>query len=267
MSTTPDRNHLINSVAGTLKLMEILGESGKAMALAEVAARSVRPKSTVHRMLSSLVHLGFVEQQSDSRYRLTLKLWRLGVSVFSSLDLLKAARPHLESLMQAADETVYLVVLDPSGDIVYVAKVESPRSIRVQTQVGKLNPAWCTATGRSLLAFLPEARDRVLARKLDPYTAHTQTDPEKLRAVLAQIVQRGYAVTRAEHHSEMGGIAAPIRDFSGAVVASCGIAIPVFRMDSALVRKCVPLVLGAAEAVSAGLGYRYDVHRRLQNAS
>jgi len=263
----PDRNHLIGSVAGTLRMLEILGEAGEPLALAQVAARSGRAKSTVHRMLSSLVYLGFVEQEPDSRYRLTLKLWRLGVSVLASLDIVKVARPHIESLMRATDETVHMAVLDPSGDSVYVAKVESPRSIRVQSQLGRLTPSWCTATGRALLAWTPEVRDRVLAGKLASYTPTTTTDPDRLRSVLAQVVRQGYAVTRAEHHPEMGAIAAPIRDFTGKVVASCGVAIPVFRMDSALTRKCVPLVLQAAEAISGELGHLPNVHGRGQHAT
>lgn len=264
---TPDRNHLIGSVAGTMRMLEILGEAGEPLALAQVAARSGRAKSTVHRMLSSLVNLGFAEQEPDSRYRLTLKLWRLGVSVLTSLDLVKVAQPHLEALMRAADETVHMAVLEPSGDAVYVAKFESPRSIRVQTHLGKLTPSWCTATGRALLAWIPDMRDRVLAGTLTQITPSTVADPERLRQILGQVARQGYALTRAEHHPEMGAIAAPIRDFTGKVVASCGVAIPVFRMDPALTRKCVGLVLGAAETISHELGYLPKVHGRLQHSS
>src|SRR5690606_3766919 len=216
-----------------------------------------KPKSSVHRMLSTLVHLGFVSQDGRSGgYSLTLKLWRLGMPALAELDLSKLSPRHLEALMRAAGETVHMSVLDPSGGVVYVAKVECPKSIRVQTQIGRLNPAWCTATGRSMLAFHDAAADAVLAGPLAPLNDHTVTDPQRLRAILDDVRALGYAVTRGENHADMGGIAAPIRDYSGKVVASCGIAIPVFRMDRSLEQRCVPLVVEAAAAISAELGYQ-----------
>lgn len=249
-----NRSGPIGSVAGTLRVLEVLGEAGGPLALGVIAQRVVRPKSTVHRMLASLVRLGYVEQASDARYRLTLKLWRLGITVPGSLDLVRTAQPHLEALMGATDETVHLAVLESPVDIVYVAKVESPRSIRVQTQLGRLTPSWCTATGRALLAFLPAQRERALAGELPRRTPATIVDPAALAAVLDEVARVGYAVTRGENHPEMGGIAAPVRDHTGAVVAACGIAVPIFRMDAGLIRRCAPMVVGAAEAVSRALG-------------
>jgi DNA-binding IclR family transcriptional regulator len=126
----------------------------------------------------------------------------------------------------------------------------------VQTQIGKHSPAYCTATGRALLAFQPEARERVLGQPLQALTPETVTDPTRLRQILEAVAIKGYAVTKGENHPEMGGIAAPIRDHTGAVVASCGIAIPIFRMRRELVERGVPLVVKHANAISADLGYR-----------
>ena len=253
----PDRNRFIASAAGTLELLEIFGSSPRALALTELAAKAARPKSSIHRALATLIAIGFVEQNPrTSHYRLTLKLWRIGMAALADLDILKLAHPHLEGLMAAADETVHLGMLDPSGGVIYVAKVESPRSIRVQTQLGKLNPSWSTATGRAILAFRPEVAKRVLARPLKPSTPHTVVDPERLQALLADVARKGVVVTRAENHPEMGGIAAPIRQYNGEVVASCGVAIPIFRMDRKLVDRCIPLVVDVAATISAKLGYQ-----------
>lgn len=249
------RNHLIASAASTLEVLEFIGASGGTVTLSAVAQATGRPKGTVHRMLSTLVNTGYLAQDGDrSRYALTLKLWRLGASAVGRLDLLKVAQPALERLMAATDETVHVSVLDEAGDIVYVSKVESPRSIRVQTQIGQVSPAWCTATGRSLLAFHPAIAERVLARRLEPRTPKTVTDPKRIRTALREVAARGYAVTRAENHAEMGGIAAPVRDHAGAVVAAVGIGIPVFRMGRERVVRCIPQVVRAAQAVSTELG-------------
>lgn len=256
----PGRNHLIGSVAGTFEVLEVFGERPGPLALSAIAQATGKPKSSVHRILSTLVNVGFVAQEPASGlYRLTLKVWRLGMSALGDLDVIKLSRRHLEELMRAADETVHLAVLDPGGSVVYVSKVESARSIRVQTQIGRLNPSWCTATGRALLAFNAAAAERVLAGPLAAQTAKTVTDPKRLRAILAEVAVRGYAVTKGENHPEMGGIAAPIRDHGGSVIAACGVAVPAFRMDRQLVQRCIPLVVRAADAVSSDLGFHQQL--------
>lgn len=265
---TPDRNHLIASVAGTLELLEVFGQRPGPLPLSAFVEATGRPKSSVHRILATLVNVGFVEQDPKTgKYRLTLKMWRLGMAALADLDILKLSRPHLEDLMAATDETVHLAVLDPSGGAVYVAKVESPRSIRVQTQVGKLNPAWCTATGRCMLAFHPDVADKVLGKPLKAMTPKTVTDPKRLRALLAEVRANGYAVTKGENHPEMGGIAAPIRDHSEQVVAACGLGVPAFRMNRELIERCVPLVVRTAAAISSELGHQPQQQRKLRHGT
>ena len=256
MTTPLNRNQLIASAAGTLQVLEILSVSDTALALGDVASASGRPKGTVHRMLATLVNTGFVAHDAATgKYRPTLKLWRLGASAVRDLELTRVAVPALERLMAETGETVHLAVLDPTGGTVYVSKVESPQSIRVQTRLGQLNPAWCTATGRCLLAFHAEVADRVLAQKLPARTPRTVTDPRRIRLALAEVREKGYAVTRAENHPEMGGIAAPLRDHTGEVLAACGLGIPAFRMDRALVDRAAPLVLRTSIEISRLLGY------------
>ncbi len=254
---TPNRNHLISSVAATLELLEVFGQKSGPLPMGAFVEATGKPKSSVHRMLATLVTLGFVEQDpATGGYSQTLKMWRLGMAALSDLDITTMAPPHLEALMRATDETVHLSVPDPSGDVVYVAKIEAPRSIRVQTQLGKLSPSWCTATGRCILAFRPEIAEEVLHRPLKATTRLTVTDPACLRTILQDIRTNGYTVTRGENHPEMGGVAAPIRDYSGKVIAACGVAFPVFRMDQELVARCVPLVIKTAADISSELGYQ-----------
>jgi DNA-binding IclR family transcriptional regulator len=151
--------------------------------------------------------------------------------------------------------------------VVYVAKVESAQSIGVQTRLGQLNPSWCTATGRSLLAFNDSVAARVLAGPLARRTRKTITDPRTLRARIAEARERGYAVTIAENHPEMGGVAAPVRDHSGAAVAACGVAIPEYRMNENVIARAIPCVLRAAAALSAELGHAQVDRRRSARAA
>lgn len=251
-----DRNQLIGSVAGTLQLLEFFGEANRELPLSAFVEWSGRPKASVHRMLATLVNLGFLDQNPETaHYRQTLKLWRLGVPALEGLDLINNARPHLEALMKIADETVHLANPDlTSGDVIYVSKFESPRSIRVQTQIGRLVPSWCTATGRAILAFNPAMADEVLSRPLIAKTPFTETNPDKIRGILKQVAADGYVVALRENHVEMGGIAAPVRDHNGHVIAACGVAIPAFRMDSELIARQIPLVIQTVNAISNALG-------------
>ena len=246
----------MGSVLKTFEVLEVFERKWRPLSVAELCQETGRPKSSLHRVLSTLVRAGVLEQNDRGQYRLTLKLWRIGVLALSEIDLLQIARAHLDSLSKAADETVHLAVLEPDGGVVYLSKVESPRSIRVQTRIGKVTPSWCTATGRALLAYDAEACERVLAAPKEKFTPFTETDPDRLRDILERVARHGFAVTKAENHPEMGGVAAPIRDHTGTVVASCGIAVPAFRMDEALIDRCTKLVLKAAADISAELSYR-----------
>lgn len=260
-----NRNRLISSAAATLEVLETIGRANAPLSLTAVVEATGRPKGTVHRMLATLVNTGFlVQDRHTSQYALTLKLWRIAAAAVLRLDVVKVARPWLEDLVAATEETVHMSVLDVSGGIVYISKVESPRSIRVQTQIGQLSPAWCTATGRSILAFNPAVAERVLSEPLNARTAKTVTDPKRIRAILREVAAKGFAVTRAENHPEMGGIAAPVRDHSGAVVAGLGIAVPIFRMNRELIDRCIPYVVRAAAGISAELGYHADLTKPVE---
>lgn len=260
---TLNRNQIIASAAGTLEILEVLSRGEGPMTLAELVTASGRPKGTVHRMASTLVNTGFATYSRDTGlYALTLKAWRIGSAALRDFDLVERARPHLDALRAQTGETVHLSVLEAPADIVYVAKVVSPQSIGVQTRLGQLSPSWCTATGRAILAFDETAAESVLAQRLERHTPKTVVDPKALRRILARVREQGYAVTAAENHPDMGGVAAPVRDYTAQVVASVGIALPVFRMSEQMVQKMVPSVCGAAEAISAAMGYEKLAVRR-----
>lgn len=250
------RNQVIAAAAGTLEVLESLSRGHGPMTLAELVQATGRPKGTVHRMLSTLVNTGFATYTRESgHYALTLKAWRIGSVALRDFDLVELARPTMERLRAETGETVHLSVLEPSGEIVYVAKVVSPKSIGVQTRLGQLSPSWCTATGRSILAHHMPIAERVLAGKLERRTPQTATDPQAIRRILDQVRRDGYAIARGENHPDMGGVAAPIWDHSNQVVASVGVAIPIYRMSADVVRGAVAKVQLAAKAISHELGY------------
>jgi IclR family KDG regulon transcriptional repressor len=250
------RNQVIAAAAGTLQVLEALSRGDGPMTLAQVVQATGRPKGTVHRMLSTLVNTGFATySRAAGVYALTLKTWRIGSSALRDFDLVNLARPILDRLRSETGETVHLSVLEPSGEIVYVAKVVSPKSIGVQTRLGQLSPSWCTATGRSILAYDSATAERILSGALVQRTPRTVTDAREIRRILARVRDEGYTVTRGENHPEMGGVAAPIRDHAGQVVASVGVAMPIYRMTAEVVRGTIPRVQAAARSISLELGH------------
>ena len=147
------RNQVIASAAGTLEVLEAISQLGVPSSLGSIISATGRPKGTVHRMVSTLVNTGFVGQDEAGHYFLTLKAWRIGSVAVQTLDIADKGRPILSKLGSETGEPVLLSVLDPSCSVVYISKVESPKSISVQTRLGQINPSWCTATGRSVIAF------------------------------------------------------------------------------------------------------------------
>jgi IclR family transcriptional regulator, KDG regulon repressor len=254
-----NRNQIIAAAAGTLQMLQILGAAQGAMTLRSVVAASGRPRVTVHRMLSTLVNTGFATYSSKSRlYTLTLKAWSIGCTALRDFDLIERASPILGELRAQTCETVHISILEPCCDIVYVSKLTSPNSIVGQTRVGQLAPAWCTATGRAILAFRQSAANHVLTRALEPRTPKTVTDPEAILRILETVRCNGYSVTCAENHPEMGGVAAPVRSRSGEVIGSVGAAVPVYRMTEYAVKAITPPVREAARLISKAMGYEDD---------
>jgi DNA-binding IclR family transcriptional regulator len=238
-----------------LSLLEALARSGEACGVSELARQLQLTKSNVHRLLQTLSERGFVRNPgAGGRYEMTLKLWELGVEVLNKLDVKSVALEHLEHLAQLIGETVHLSVLD-HGEVVYIDKVDSPRPVRAYSKVGGRAPAHCVATGKALLAFAPASVVTDVLKRLRAYTTNSITDPAALRAELERVVEVGYAINRGEWREGVCGLAAPIRDSRGSVIAAIGISGPVERLKARTLKQLAPDVVQAARAVSTGLGW------------
>src|SRR4051794_32857578 len=142
-----------------------------------------------------------IEKNSQTgRYRLGLKLFELGTRAVSQLDLRERARPFLERVVLETGETVHLCIYD-DGEVVYVDKVEPARSVRLASSVGRRNPAYCTAVGKAIMAFLPEEQveDAVHKHGLRSLTRKTVSTLTELKTELEIIRERGYALDDEEN--------------------------------------------------------------------
>jgi DNA-binding IclR family transcriptional regulator len=253
-----ETRYKVQVIDRALAIIEVLAAEGPALTLAELAARIELPKSTVLRLLNVLQRHRFVEREPRSGdYRLGLKLVELGSAASAQLDFVERARPWLRRLLDATGETVFLSVLD-GAEVLAVERIESPRTVRVPLSAGGRTPSHCTANGKALLAYLPEGEleARLGPGRLRAYTRNTITTTGALKNELRRVRALGYAVDREEMEEGLKCVAAPIRNMSGAVVASAGILGPAFRLPERKLPAVAAEVVKAAEAISAELGFK-----------
>ncbi len=224
------------------------------LTLSEVARATGLTRAAARRFLLTLVELGYV--RTDGRlFALRPKILELGYAYLSSLSLPEIALPHLEQLVERVHESTSVSVLD-GDEVVYVARVPTKRIMTVAISVGTRFPAYATSMGRVLLAWhSAEWLDGYLSSaKLRALTPHTLADPESLRAELAAVRERGWAMADQELEEGLRSVAAPIRDQSGQVVAAINVATNVSRTGAEeLVERIVPLLLDTAALIEQDL--------------
>jgi DNA-binding IclR family transcriptional regulator len=174
----------------------------------------------------------------------------------NSMNVSNQAKPLLLILRDRTDEAVHLAVLEQAS-IMYLHNLESRKAIGIRSHIGARKPAFCTSEGRVMLAFAaPEVIERVFKQGLAARTPATVTDPAELRRILASVRSEGYSIDDEESEIGLRAIAAPIRDFSGHVVAAVGLAAPTARLTKRGMRSLIPELVSTANTISARLGHR-----------
>jgi DNA-binding IclR family transcriptional regulator len=257
----------LSSVANSLRLIKAFSEDEYEIGISDLAKRLGLAKSTVHRLASTLLEEGMLEQNPvDGKYHPGLALFELGAMVRRKMDFTMEARPFLRTLMEKTGETVHLAILDHDS-ILYIITHESKQALRMGSKVGTRVPAHSTAVGRALLAFQPEEElERIIALGLPASTPKTIVETKALHRELATVRARNYAIDDEESEIGLRSIAAPIRIHTGAVVAAISIAGPVHRMTRKALLGWSRELVDAADAVSQRLGWqpsrRDPLHRR-----
>jgi DNA-binding IclR family transcriptional regulator len=244
---------VVDHVADILELFEHESELG----VREMARRAGISKSAAQRLAAQLAHRKFLWQDPDThQYRLGLRLLELGALVQTQSEVASVADPLLDALMRGTGETVHLAWLD-SLQALCVAKLESTRSMRTSSRVGRLSPLHCTSAGKAVLAFQSNhVIEQVIARGLPRVAPNTIVDPDQLRRELADIRARGFALDLEECEVGLCCVAAPVRDQAGVVFAAVSVAAPVQRMPDRTLRVVVPRLHETADRITRGLTSR-----------
>lgn len=239
----------------TLDILLAFLREGRGLGISELSRAVGLPKATVHRLVTVLVTRGFLERDpATAQYRIGLTLFRLGNLFLAQAHIRQIALPVIHELARITGETANLnVVIDRRR--VCIEKTESTHDIRHAVELGRPLPLYAGASGKVLLAYLPDEEIRaVLAEGLRRLTARTVASAQRLRRDLAEIRRRGYAVSSDERVEGASAVSAPVRDGTGRVVAGLTISGPTYRFVERA-REYAALVREGARRISTALGY------------
>jgi IclR family acetate operon transcriptional repressor len=229
----------IASVNNALRLL-LLFRSQPRVRLSEASEHLGVAHSTAHRLLAMLAYHGFVRQEPDSRAYVTgPALVEIGLAAVSQLDIRRHARPVLERLAGSLGETVHLAVLE-GANVRYLDAVESSRALRVAARTGAASAANCTASGKALLAALPEPEVSAMfadAAALPRLTARSITSRPRLLAELRKVREAGCAVNREESEEGVASVAVAVPGPHGRPAAALVVSAPVSRMTGQAAEK------------------------------
>jgi DNA-binding IclR family transcriptional regulator len=249
------------TLAKGLTLLELVADrqGGYGVGLIELARELGWNKSTTHRLLATLVALGYAQQDPESGwYRIGLKAFQLGAAYSRDLDLRREAAPTLIDLQQETDQGVSLVVLDASTrEVVYIDRVESSHPLRMHTPIGTRFPWNCTAAGKAIMAFVPEIEAKpLLTGELPRRTSNSVHVAETLRAQFLRVRANGYATDNEENADAVRCVAAPVFDSAGRAIAAISISGHSGQIAVKRFPKLGMAVRNAADRVSRRLGYK-----------
>lgn len=246
------------SIGKALQIIEVMAVHGGPMRLQDIAGKVSQPPSTTLRFLNTLMDYGYADQNDDTlQYFLTMKFGRIGDLVSRQVKIRDVVRAFLDELSRKFEESVTLAV-EQNLNVVYIDVVDGPDHILQALQrVGKIAPLHCTGVGKCLMLDFDEKKINELVRTkgLPAHTKNTIKTKDALLLDLSKARHQGHAEDTEEYESGVRCVAAPLRDYSGKVVAAISLSCPVSRLPQeklSLVRK---ELTDAAKEISKRLGH------------
>jgi DNA-binding IclR family transcriptional regulator len=242
----------VRAVERAMEILAAFDSEHEDRGVSEIAHATGLHKATAHRMMMTLLNGGFLERAGGGeRFRLGLRVVELGLGALRRLDVRRAAFPYMEQLVARFQETCDLGIF-ARGWVLYVEVVHSQHSLTIAARIGRRLPAYCTASGRVFLAFLPpEVVEPILNGPLIACTGRTITSIAGLQEELELTRRRGYALDDEELEAGIRAVSVPIRDIDGKVIAALSMPGPVNRMPPERLPEITEALLEAAEAISA----------------
>jgi IclR family transcriptional regulator, KDG regulon repressor len=219
----------INSLIRSVNILEILANNGET-SIQELSRLSGLGKSSVHRILGTFKTMGYVNQNGETgRYYATIKLFEIGNKVANRIPYRKIARPYLEELFEKCHETINIGMVE-QNEIIFLDKIVTREPLRIELEVGRRVPAYCSALGKAIIAFSENSFD-IGCFDFNKITKNTIDNPESFKREMEGIRKQGYAIDDEEYIYGLYCIAVPIMDRNSRPVTSISIATPVMRMN------------------------------------
>lgn len=235
--------------------LEMLAENGS-VGLMELSGALGLNKTTAHRVLTSLIYMGYARQDAvTGKYEPTFKIVDIANRVMSKVDIVQIVRPCLRKLMEACGETVHFVERDGT-DAVYIDKVESfNNGIQMVSRIGSRIPLYCSGVGKAMVAQMDEreAEEVWNSSNIVSLTPHTITDYGEFRKELNAIRLRGYAIDNEENETGVRCVASSLQDPSGRRQYAFSVSAPVSRMDDGRIRELAEHIINAGNEMARRL--------------
>lgn len=244
----------MNSAEKTLRILKILAQPPYVFGVTELGEMIECGKSGTFKLLSALVKEGLASQTADHKYTLGLAAYLLGKTYEQHIGITAFAKPYLVRLRDLTDENTSFSMM-VNGVPTLICREESRQLVRVVGEVGQARPFYVGAISKLLSAYEDESliRKKLMEEQLVAYTANTITSPEAILKEFAKIREQGYACSDGELNIETFGVAAPIKDSSGATWAALSIGAPRSRIDEAKRERFIFMVCEMASEMTKEL--------------
>lgn len=241
-----------------LDILELFVDQGARWNAAQVQEETNLPRTTVHELLTTLTHRGYLNRDGAGHYVLGVRTVQLGNAYVGRFDLLGAANEVAREIGQTTGLTCS-VAIRQGREIFYLVKVEGNETLSLISSVGKRAPASCTGLGKALLSETSEAElDRLYPTgELPALTEHSITRLDELKEVLEQIRAQGYSTEHEESGPGVACAAGIIRDVAGAPVAALSVSMPVARWEQEPEQHWADIAIEGADRLSEQLGWRH----------
>jgi IclR family pca regulon transcriptional regulator len=247
----PSDPNFMTSLARGLAVLTAFSDQRRSLTMAQVSHKTGIPRASVRRCLHTLIQLGYAEMDGN-HFALKPKVLTLGYSYLSSTPLTVSAHPYLNQVSRTLNESCSLAVLQ-DDEVLYVGRSATSRIMSVSLTTGSRLPAYCTSLGRVLLAHLePEQLDAYFAHiPLKAMTERTVVSEPRLREILAEVREQGYALIEEELEMGLRSIAVPVRGASGSVIAALNVGAHAARVSSRKMKEeFLPVLLKGAQELS-----------------
>lgn len=251
------RSNLVKSIIKAIDIIKILSKEHE-LGITEIANMLDLDKSTVYRIISTLKEKDMVTQNpTTQKYRNSLKLFELGNKTVEDLGLRRVAQPILKELAETTKETVNLAILDGEY-VVYIDKIETPATIKVDLPIGKRLPSYSTGLGKAMLAYLPKEKlEKILSTiRYEKYTHKTLLNKEDILKELYETRKKGYSFDDEEYIEGLKCIAVPILDYKGEAIAAISVAVPLYRYEKFKKSGFKDLIINNGFLLSNMFGYK-----------